>query len=68
MPLDQPSNVDPFVAAAVKVILVLWVNDVEHVASQLMFAGADVTDPVPVPFFDTVSCTCTGCPVEVPLV
>jgi hypothetical protein len=53
-PPDQPVNVDPAVAAAVSVTAVPVVYGAEHVAPQLMPAGADVTVPAPVPAGTTV--------------
>ena len=54
-PPDQPVNVEPDAGAAVSVMLVPLANDVEHVAPQSIPVGDDVTPPVPVPLFVTLS-------------
>jgi len=54
-PPIQPANVEPSLAVAVKVTLVPLAKFAEHVAGQLMPAGALVTVPVPVPASVTVS-------------
>jgi hypothetical protein len=55
---DQPANTEPDAAAAVSVTCVPFVNDAAHVLPQLMPAGLDVTVPLPVPGFCTVSVDC----------
>jgi hypothetical protein len=54
-PPDQPVKTEPLSAAAVSVTEVPCGNVVEHVAPQVMPAGALVTEPVPVPVLLTVS-------------
>ncbi len=66
-PPVQPPKVEPAVGAAVNVTLVPVLNDAAQVAPHAMPAGDEVTVPVPVPLFETVSCTGGGA-VEVPLV
>lgn len=51
---DQPANVEPTAALAVSVTGE-GANDVEHVAPQAIPAGLEVTDPEPLPFFETVN-------------
>ena len=50
---DQPAKVEPDAAVAVRVTLVPEANDAEHVAPQLMPAGLDATDPLPLPAMAT---------------
>jgi hypothetical protein len=52
---DQPENVEPVAAVAVRVTLVPDAKEAEQVAPQLIPAGLDVTVPDPVPAFVTVS-------------
>ena len=52
---DQPANVDPPDAAAVRVTTVPLLKLAEHVEGQVIPAGDDVTVPLPVPFSVTVS-------------
>jgi hypothetical protein len=54
-PPDQPLNVEPAVAAAVKVTLAFWVKLALQVAPQLIPAGELVTVPAPVPDLVTVN-------------
>jgi hypothetical protein len=62
-PLLQPVKADPAAGVAVKVTSVPLLNEAEHVAPQLIPAGALVTVPVPLPAFVTVSAT--GCSANV---
>ena len=55
---DQPVNVDPNAAVAVKVTDVPWVKlavSKLHAAAQLIPPGTDVTVPEPDPPFNTVN-------------
>ena len=54
-PPDQPAKVALGPAAAASMIIEPWSNSSVQSAPQLMPAGLDVTVPVPVPFFATVS-------------
>jgi hypothetical protein len=56
---DQPANVEPLAAVAVRVTEVLSTKLALHVAPQLMPAGLLVTVPTPVPDLLTVN---TGLP------
>ena len=51
----QPANVEPLAAAALSVTDAVLEKLALHVAPQLIPAGFDVTVPLPVPFFVTVS-------------
>ncbi len=53
----QPAKVELVAAVAVRVMVVPGVTDREHVAPQLMPAGALVTVPTPEPFLLTESVT-----------
>ena len=53
-PLDQPPNVEPEAAAAVRVTVVPLAMLAEQVDPQLMPPVEDVTVPVPVPVLVTV--------------
>src|SRR5207253_2193787 len=55
-PPVQPVNVEPLAAAAVSVMLVPVVNDLEHVVPQSIPAGDDVTFPPPLPLLEMLSC------------
>jgi hypothetical protein len=56
--LVQPANVEPAAGLAVSVMLEPAGNDAEHVAPQLIAAGFDVTEPLPPPLRETLSCAC----------
>jgi len=56
--LVQPPKVEPEAELAVSVMLLPAGNDAEHVAPQLIAAGFDVTEPLPAPLRDTLSCAC----------
>ena len=52
---DQPVKSESAEAVGVRVTRVPWVKDAEHVAPQATPPGEEVTVPVPVPAFETVS-------------
>ena len=54
-PPDQPANVDPAAATAVRVTEDPAAKWAEHVAPQLIPAGLEVTVPDPAPSFETVT-------------
>lgn len=62
---DQPVNVDPAVAAAVKVTLLFRLKLAAQVTPQLMPAGELVMVPVPVPVRVMVNATGAGTKVAV---
>src|SRR5262245_22481611 len=51
----QPTNVEPIAGVAVSVTIVFAVYCSEQSVPQLMPPGADVTEPLPAPGFDTDS-------------
>lgn len=51
----QPANVEPLAGAALSVTDVPFAKFAAHVLPQLMPAGEDVTVPVPLPIFVTLS-------------
>jgi hypothetical protein len=57
-PPDQPANTDPVAAVAVKTTLAPALKGAAQVAPQVIPAGAEVTDPVPVPALVTVNVFC----------
>src|SRR5262249_34276086 len=59
----QPLKVEPVAAAAVRVTIVPFAYDAEHVVPQLMPVGELVTVPLPAPAFETVK----GEPVDAPV-
>jgi len=61
----QPMKVEPVAAAALNVTDVPFVNAAEHVAPQLMPAGALVTVPLPLPVLVTVNVDPFDTPVPV---
>ena len=67
-PPDQPANVEPEIATAVRVTAVPVLNVAEHVLPQLIPAGDDVTVPPPVPALATVSVEVGGGELDVPVV
>src|SRR5215470_149741 len=61
----QPPKVEPVAAAAVRVTIVPFAYDAEHVAPQLMPAGELVTVPLPAPALETVKVEPVDTPVPV---
>jgi hypothetical protein len=61
----QPAKVDPNAAEAVNVTTVPPGKFAMHVALQSMPAGFEVTVPVPVPSFVTLTCAVTGLGLKV---
>jgi len=61
----QPLKVEPVAAAAVRVTIVPFAYDAEHVVPQLMPVGELVTVPPPAPAFETVKVDPVDAPVPV---
>jgi hypothetical protein len=61
-PPDQPVNVEPVVADAVRVTTVPYGYVAEQVPPQLMPPSLEATEPVPVP--DLVTVSVSGCSVN----
>ena len=61
----QPPKVEPVAAAAVRVTIVPFAYDAEHVVPQLMPVGELVTVPLPAPAFETVKVDPVDAPVPV---
>lgn len=54
--LVHPAKVEPVAGPAVNVMLLPAGNDAEQVAPQLIAAGLDVTEPLPAPLREMLSC------------